>query len=578
MVDINAIAPPPLPAAATTPALTAIQVAVTDVSQALADLTRSIQTNATPVAVSDGGANITLTTSLGNITVTLAQQLGAAEKQNLTQQLMNLVQTQKPLTLTIQPGSPPTQAVLLLPTSSTATPAPVTNTPPPLSPTSATPLVAGNEFPAVVLPNNIAPPPLSALTTAPQILDLAPAVSAVATQPVTISSASAPVNPATLPSVQTAAPTTVANPVTQPPQIPNQQTPTPQTPPQAAQQSPSVPNQTNAQAPATIQQQPTANMQPTPQAVAPTTAPALLQPGAQVTVRVVSVLSSNETPPPLAPNQMLATVTAIGTNGNLVLKAGDTTLFVKAPASSPVGTQIIITVDPAKNTAALVIRPATTNNFPTLPQALAELAQISPQIAAQVFASSIPQPTAALPGALMFLFNAFKQGNVRGWLGEDAVETLTRFGKSELVNSLSRNLSEAGQPVQDPVVGEWKAYPIPLYAQQQFQALNLYVHSDRDARREEGAPENAAPNTVRFLIDMRLSKLGNMQVDGFVQNKKLDMVLRSEANLPDGLHNELRAAYIRAVGAVGYAGTLSFQIGRRHWMVMQPPPVKGIVT
>lgn len=283
-------------------------------------------------------------------------------------------------------------------------------------------------------------------------------------------------------------------------------------------------------------------------------------------------------PPVLASNQILATVVSTGSDGNMILNSGNTNIFVKAPVTAPVGTTVILTVSAAKLPPPVTLPLAEIRNFPALPQALAALAQNAPQVLQQIMNNVLPQPTPVLPGALMFLFNAFKQGNLRSWLGDDATDSLLHMGKADLVASLTRELSDAGQSAQDPVVGEWRSYPIPLYAQQQFQALTLHVHSERDARQNKRDDADSAPTKIRFLIDMRLSKLGAMQVDGFVQPKKLDMILRSETTLPEGLHNELRSSYIRAMGAVGYTGTLNFQVGRRHWMMMQQSSPPGVVT
>ncbi|HEU0118546.1 MAG TPA: hypothetical protein VFR09_07930, partial [Alphaproteobacteria bacterium] len=72
-----------------------------------------------------------------------------------------------------------------------------------------------------------------------------------------------------------------------------------------------------------------------------------------------------------------------------------------------------------------------------------------------------------------------------------------------------------------------------------------------------------------FLIDVRMSRLGPMQFDGFVQPKKLDMIVRSEQILPEGLHQELRNVYLRALSGIDYAGTLNFQVGKKNWLSLQ---------
>jgi len=56
------------------------------------------------------------------------------------------------------------------------------------------------------------------------------------------------------------------------------------------------------------------------------------------------------------------------------------------------------------------------------------------------------------------------------------------------------------------------------------------------------------------------------------------MILRSETVLPAGLPHDLRAAYLKALNATGFAGTLNFQVGRQHWMVIQRTEDRGQMT
>jgi hypothetical protein len=596
MVDIPLAPPTPssstMAASASAPGQTVVQVAVTNVPAALENLARSIQTNATPVLVSNANS-LTLATALGSITVSLAQQLSGAEKQNLLQQLMAFVQVQRPLTLTLQPGSPPTQGVLLLPTAATNAVAPVPERAlPSAQPLPSAPLAIGNDFRAIVLPPSPAPtailaaaPPPTAITALAIPRTSSPAMETnfliLAAQLADEAQENVTAAPqATGPSTaQTAVPFQQAGVLTTLQEAPSSAAPVPS--PQTIITGPPLVDNPAKTIPASPQIAPATSMTPAPQDVqTPQFSPqvaSLLTPGNEVSLRVVSILSPNaEQPPALAANQIVATVTGTGTNGQLILQSGDATLFVKAQIPATIGTSVIVSVEPVKSAPLMTLPAAEQPGFQALPQALAALEQLSPRVFQNVMMNFLPQPTDALSGALMFLLSAFRKGDVRGWLGGDAVDTLASYGKSSIVGSLSKELSGAGQTAQDAVVGEWRSYPIPLYAHQQFQALTLYVHSDRDARKDK----NAASGTgrIRFLIDMRLSKLGAMQVDGFVQPKKLDMILRSENVLPEGLHHELRGAYIKALDAVGYTGTLGFQVGRQHWMVMNRAALKGIVT
>ena len=585
--------------------LSAVQVAITDISQALADITHSIQTNATPIDYS-GGSSLTLATALGNITVDLSQIASTAEQQNLAALLAALSDSQKSLTLSLQPDA--TQATLIVPNVAPVSLAAPQSAQPVLPSAPIPPLTVGETLPAVVLP------PLSTVAAPVSVAGMQASVISAEDMPFTAApvAASSGVNAAAAAQVQGAAgdaeimmpqgPVTVAS--TGPVAVPltanavgqagDAGTSLQATPQPGAQNLEEEAIPQTAQQPGAQAQTPGTQVMPSlaasgiegaPQlnaGVQQNTLATLLQPGNAVSLRVDQVIlpgtaEGDPALPVLGPNQIAATVTGTGTDGQLILKAGDATLFVKASASAPVGATVILTVGADKGPALLTLPQSGPINFPALPQAVAALAQADPQMFAQMMAR-LPQPTAALPGALLFLFSAFKQGNASEWLGADVTSRLATMGKADVVASIARELGGAGQTAQDPVVGDWKTYPIPLYSQQQFQALTLYVHGDRDARRDQAGVTKPGGDKVRFLIDMRLSKLGAMQIDGFVQTRKLDMILRSEALLPEGLHSELREAYTRALGAVGYAGTLNFQVGRQHWMMMQKPAVKGMVT
>jgi hypothetical protein len=263
-----------------------------------------------------------------------------------------------------------------------------------------------------------------------------------------------------------------------------------------------------------------------------------------------------------------------------LLQAGDATLYVKQPANVPVGSTLLITIEPSRANAPTLLPMPDIGNSGTLQQVLATIAQADPTLARQIMESIIPQPNPALAGALFLLFAAFQQTDWRAWLGPSAADILSRMGKAELIAKLSQGLSEAGQAVHDPVVGAWRSYSVPLYANGQFQTLHFYVHGDRHWRGGQGGAEaNSGAKSVRFLIDMRLSKLGAMQLDGFVRPQQLDMIIRSETMLPEGLDQNLRQTYANTLSAVGYAGTLSFQTGRQHWLFLRNPAMpESVVT
>ena len=288
-------------------------------------------------------------------------------------------------------------------------------------------------------------------------------------------------------------------------------------------------------------------------------------------------LPSSPLPPPTSPNQTVATVIGNGANGQLIVKAGDATLYVRANVEAPVGTNLLLSLDAPKAASPAILPPMDTPNFSSLQQVMNALADANPPMAQQFAASHIPQPAAQLAGPLLLFLNALKKGDIKSWLGDEVSDALGKAGKMGLISKFASDMNAATQTMRDAHVGEWKSYPLPLLNNGQFQAAMLHVHADGRGAASASGAESAAQN-VRFLIDMRMSRLGPMQLDGLVRPKKLDMIVRSESALPPGLPQDLRQSYIKTLEAAGFAGSLSFQIGHQNWIAPYNIKPKNLVT
>ena len=96
-----------------------VETAVNNVPDKIAQLSRQIEVSGT-LAELPAGNSVTLNTVIGPLTL-LLPQLAQAQQDKLLQQLITLFQNQRPLTVVLQPGNPPSQAFLLLPPASPAT-------------------------------------------------------------------------------------------------------------------------------------------------------------------------------------------------------------------------------------------------------------------------------------------------------------------------------------------------------------------------------------------------------------------------------------------------------------------------
>ena len=291
----------------------------------------------------------------------------------------------------------------------------------------------------------------------------------------------------------------------------------------------------------------------------------------------INTIAPPQTPLPAVSlaDQFIATVIGKGAEGQLLLSTGDSTLYVKHCSDLPVGSRLVLTLIPPRTEESFTIPAKPTYDVSALQQLVAALNEIDLPMAQQLVQTRIPQSNRSLPGMLLFFFNALGAEGIHGWLGHAAINRLEREGKGELVRKLSDEMAQAGGTTRDPTVGSWQSHPLPLYHDHKYHLLHLYVHKD-DYRKPGKDGENQTETKTRFLINLNMSRLGAMQMDGLSQRKQLDMIVRSEQELPGRLPDELRNLYVHTLEALALTGSILFQTGRKNWLVLERE--KGAAT
>jgi len=195
------------------------------------------------------------------------------------------------------------------------------------------------------------------------------------------------------------------------------------------------------------------------------------------------------------------------------------------------------------------------------------IGQSDPQAAARLVAG-LPQPGPHMLANLASAMAAVRAGDVQGWLkfpdsdGRSATKASGRIGK--LTEQLAEDVREASQSTRKPA-GEWRAYTLPFFpGGGAIDRIQMLVRRAPNQEDEEAQAERRirAASDIRFLLDVTLSRLGEMQLDGLVNDKarSLDLMIRSRQNLPDTLPKELLGLFTSSLSAVGYTGSLNFRV------------------
>ncbi len=322
-----------------------------------------------------------------------------------------------------------------------------------------------------------------------------------------------------------------------------------------------------AMAPQTTAAQPAAGQTAAGQAAGPATAPAALAASARPAAPAAipsAVASGTGAPLP----GMVSEVSA-GPGRTLVATALGT-LALETGARLPPGTRLEIEVigrlplppEPAARTESQSVL----RGWPALDAALraaAEAAPIGqaetalPHGLSQGLPSGLPQAGPRLASGLLFFLSALASGDMAAWMGQKSLEILNSRGRGDLIAGLAREFAQAGR-LAEAAGGDWRFVPLPLFDGQQIQPLRFFFRHGQ-GHGQGGEAKDAA---TRFVVEVELTRLGDLQLDGLVRARHFDLILRSRGELPQHMRRDIAAIFQSANEISGSDGQIAFQAGR----------------
>ena len=72
----------------------------------------------------------------------------------------------------------------------------------------------------------------------------------------------------------------------------------------------------------------------------------------------------------------------------------------------------------------------------------------------------------------------------------------------------------------------------------------------------EDADDNAGTS---FVVDLELTRLGDLRIDGKVQKQKVDLIIRTRNALPDRMRAEIYEVFTQTLARTGIEGRLGFR-------------------
>lgn len=189
-----------------------------------------------------------------------------------------------------------------------------------------------------------------------------------------------------------------------------------------------------------------------------------------------------------------------------------------------------------------------------LGEALKALVTADPARLAQVAQNALPQPGAKLSSQMLFFLSALKGGDLKGLFGDSALRVIDKE-RPGLLARLGSDFQTMSRLADEPQQGDWRLALIPLWTGEKLEQLRFFW---RGGGGEEGAEEG---EETRFVLDVDLSNVGHLQIDGLVKAKRrhLDLIIRTDQPLPAEMRTDIGQLFEDARETLGLGGQVAFQ-------------------
>lgn len=280
----------------------------------------------------------------------------------------------------------------------------------------------------------------------------------------------------------------------------------------------------------------------------PGAAASALPVGSRLELRVQTLAGA----PTTAPDALAGTVVA-ASGGETLVETPLGTLALQQRLALPPGTPIFfeqLAATPPDEPTDVPLAQRT--SWPALDETLATLDRVLPDLAARLRTDLAPASGQQLAGTLLFLMSALNNGT---WPGGQVAAALDNAGRRDLRLKLDGDVAQLNQ-LAAPQSGDWRVYVLPLLLGVMVQPVRLYF------RRRSGTPSSGDQDT-RFVLEVDLSNLGALQLDGLVRAQRFDVVLRSHRPIGPELRQEITEIFRNATTAAGLAGDITFTTASR---------------
>tara|TARA_R110002110_G_scaffold284987_1_gene499220 strand:+ start:23937 stop:25136 length:1200 start_codon:yes stop_codon:yes gene_type:complete len=279
-----------------------------------------------------------------------------------------------------------------------------------------------------------------------------------------------------------------------------------------------------------------------------------------ILARIIILSSAKPNAATLAQGAVSGRILSSSPTGPTIIQTGTGTMLLPTVGNLKPGMHLVF--EPAGNPTVSPAPVSAPPSLTTLGGAWTALQDTHAVLAApEINPAGIPATTAIpatgpnLTTGMVFLLNALLHGNFQEWLGRDVLRTLEGSEKSSLLGRLSDDFGKLSRIAAEPVNGEWRVAMLPLLHDRMLEQIRFYLRQD-----DPDTSDEVDPPGTRFVVEVSLSQLGAIQLDGLVRPGRFDLIVRSHTNLPPIIQSDVSALFDAANSEFSAVGQIGFQV------------------
>ena len=228
---------------------------------------------------------------------------------------------------------------------------------------------------------------------------------------------------------------------------------------------------------------------------------------------------------------------------------------IQMPHLTPVNVQITeISEPPVFSPSEQAERPV----FQSIEEALTLLRETNSE-AFEPLKNVLPQTGNKLPAQIAsFIRTVSQNAPVASFIGEAGFSAIQNLGEKghSLLTQIEKEISSSSKKMSDGR-SSWKGWTIPFLSGAIVEPVSLYLQRPQeDGHRQKGTALKR--NAVRFVLDLNLTQLGKLQMDGLAHRaeRRFDLIVRHQNDLPSSFDDKISFIFTQTLTALNYTGTV----------------------